>query len=406
MIKLILLAAFLMVFKVSNAQSPEQLLQSSYSKCLTIKNGYYEMNMKMKFMDMKDTSWNIDYKFFFNKIKNDSIFPIAFNSERFTDGHYFDNTLYTGNDFVTFSKTGKTASIMPKGKWSNKINALSHNYTISFYAPFINSNFSPLPSTSDYTDGRHHFKFIGKEMMNDMNCFHIQEIEFPKFDSSDIDHALKKKTDYWINTVDMVPVKYSIQSTILQYGDTLSEYESQTLKKYDLNNAKNLEALQLSAIPSYCKISDYTEAKMLKLLEKNTSAPDWNLATIAGKKISLSGYKGKLVLIDFFYKNCYSCMKAIPALDSLYAKYKSDGLQVIGIDPEDSLNKATKHFISVAGFNYPVALDEKKQAAKIYHVSAYPTTYLIGKNGKIIYASVGFDESMKGELEGIIKNNL
>ena len=395
-----------MVFRTSNAQSPEQLLQSSYSKCLTIKNGYYEMNLKMKFMDMKDTSWNMDYKFFFNKIKNDSLYPIAFNSERFTDGHYFDNTLYTGNDFVIFSKTGEVASIMPKDKWSKKISDLSRNYTITFYAPFINRNFSPLPSTSDYTDGRHHFKLIGKEMMNDMNCYHIQEIEFPKFDSAEIDHTLKKKTDYWINTLDMVPVRYSIQSTILQYGDSLSEYKSQTLKKYGLNNAKNLEALQLSAIPSYCKISDYTEAKKLALLEKNTSAPDWNLATTAGKKISLSSYKGKLVLIDFFYKNCYSCMKAIPALDSIYAKYKKNGLQVIGIDPEDSLDKATKHFISVAGFNYPVALDEKKQAAKNYHVSAYPATYLIGKNGKIIYASVGFDGSMKGELESIIKNNL
>ena len=406
MIKLILLAAFLMIFKVSNAQSPEQLLQTSYSKCLTIKNGYYEMNMKWKFMDMKDTSWNIDYKFFFNKIKNDSIYPVAFNSERFTDGHYLDNTLYTGNDFVTYFKTGKTASIMPKGKWTNKITAMSRNSTITFYTPFTSSNCSPLPSTSDYTDGRHHFKFIGKEMMNDMNCYHIQEIEFPKFDSTEIDHTLKNKTDFWINSVDMIPVKYSFQSTVLEYSDTLSEYISHTLKKYVLNNAKNLEALQLSAIPSYCKISDYTEAKKLALLEKNTSASDWNLATTAGKKISLSGYKGKLVLIDFFYKSCYSCMKAIPALDSLYAKYKKDGFQVIGIDPEDSLDKATKHFISVAGFNYPVALDEKKQAAKNYHVSAYPTTYLIGKNGKIIYASVGFDGSMKEELESIIKNNL
>jgi peroxiredoxin len=141
-------------------------------------------------------------------------------------------------------------------------------------------------------------------------------------------------------------------------------------------------------------------------LEKNILAPDWNLATTADKNISLSGYKGKLVLIDFFYKSCYSCMKAIPMLDSLYAKYKKDGLQVIGIDPEDSLDKATKHFISVAGFNYPVVLDEKQQAAKNYQVSLYPTTYLIDKNGKVIYASVGFDESMKGELEGIIKNNL
>jgi organic hydroperoxide reductase OsmC/OhrA len=87
MIKLFFPAVFLMVFKFSNAQNPEQLLQASAAKCLTIQNGYYEMNMKMKFMDMKDTSWNVDYKFFFNKIKGDSIYPVAFNSERIPHGH-------------------------------------------------------------------------------------------------------------------------------------------------------------------------------------------------------------------------------------------------------------------------------------------------------------------------------
>lgn len=394
------------VTSISNAQNPEKLLQASYAKCLTIKNGYYEMNMKWKFMDSKDTSWNLDYKFFFNKIENDSIYPIAFNSERYSHGNYFDNTLYTGNDFVTYSKTGKTASIMTKDKWNNKISDLTRNYTISFYSPFTSNNGFPLPTTSDYAHGKHDFKFFGNEMINNLNCYHIQEIEFPKFDSSAIVHTLKMETDYWINSADKIPVKYSTQSTLLRYGDTLTEYQSHTLKKYVLNNAKNLDALQISAIPFYCKISDYTEAKKLALLEKNSSAPDWHLPTVTGEKISLSGFKGKLVLIDFFYKNCYSCMKAIPALDSLYVKYKNNGLQVIGIDPEDSLNKAIKHFISKSGIDYPVVFAETKKAAKDYRVAAYPTTYLIDKNGKIIYGSLGFDESMKGKLEELIKSNL
>lgn len=406
MIKLIFAAAFLMVFKFSNGQNSEQLLQACTAKCLSIQNGYYEMNMKMKFMDMKDTSWNVDYKFFFNKIKNDSIYPVAFNSERIAHGHYLDNTLYTGNDFVTYSKTKKTASIMPKAKWSNKISNLSRDSKITFYSPFISDDASPLPAASHYNDAQHHFKFIGKETMNNMNCYHIQEIAFPQFDSSQVIHSLKNKIDYWINMEDMIPVKYAIQSTILQYGDTLSQYESRTLTKYVLNNAKNLDALQLSAIPSYCHISDYTEAKKLALLQKNTTAPDWNLATAAGEKISLSGYKGKLVLIDFFYKNCYSCLKAIPGLDSLYAKYKKDGLQLIGIDPVDSLNQDLQHFISVAGINYPVVFDDKQLAATNYRVSGYPTTFLIDKSGKVIYASVGFDESMKGILEELVESNL
>jgi thioredoxin-related protein len=60
----------------------------------------------------------------------------------------------------------------------------------------------------------------------------------------------------------------------------------------------------------------------------------------------------------------------------------------------------------VAGIVYPVVFDNKQLAATNYRVSGYPTTYLIDKNGKVIYASVGFDESMKGTLEEIIESNL
>jgi len=50
--------------------------------------------------------------------------------------------------------------------------------------------------------------------------------------------------------------------------------------------------------------------------------------------------------------------------------------------------------------------DNKQIAATSYRVSGYPTTYLIDKSGKVIYASIGFDESMKGVLEELIERNL
>jgi len=404
--KFILLAAFLIAFTTSHAQNPEQILKTSYSKCLSINNGYYDLHMRMKFMDLKDTSWDGEEKFFFNKLKNDSVYSIAFNCELFSDGHYIRNKLYTGNEFVTFSKTDSTAAIMLKSKWINKLMDLSHNDKISFFNPFIRKDCYPLPQASDYTDGKHFFSFIGKEVVHDTNCLHVQMIDYPKFDSSEIGHTIKEKTDYWINSKDMLPVKYAIQSTILQYGDTLSEYISLTLKEYHLNNVKNLAQLQLSAIPSYCRLSDYTETKRIELLLKGTSVPAWASISPEGKPVSLSDYTGKFVLIDFFYKSCYPCMQAIPALESFHQKYKNQGLQVIGIDPVDSLNEDTKHFISKAGITYPVVIDEKGEIPKKYDVSEYPTFYLIGKDGKVLFAAAGFDKSVEGKLEELIKSNL
>lgn len=406
MIKSFLLAAFLTAFTITYAQNPEQILKSSYSKCLEIHNGYYDMHMRMKFADSKDTSWDLEYQFYFNKLKNDSIYPIAFNSKRFSHGNYIDDRIYTGNELITFSKTDSIGSVMLKSKWVKELMNLSHNDIISFYQSFTSTDCNPLPQTSDYKDGNHFFSFIGKEVANNMNCYHVQMIDYPKYDSSEIYHTIKGKIDYWINSKDLIPIKYSIQTTLLHYGDTLSQYVSQSLKKYHLNNAKNLAQLQLSAIPSYCNITDYTEAPKLELLAKNADAPGWSLISPGGQRILSSDYKNKLVLMDFFYKDCYPCMKAIPALESLYHKYKSQGLQVVGIDPVDRLNNGIKHFILKAGITYPVAIDEKQETPKDYNVSGYPTLYLIGKDRKVLFAIDGYDESLEGKLEKLIKSNL
>lgn len=389
----------------SQAQDAKEILRKSYSKCLTVKNGYYDMEMKMIFGNSNDTTWDIGYKFYFNKLKNDSLYPIAFNSERFHKGlFYIDNRLYTGKELVTYSRNDSVAKIMSKARWIKDLKESSRNDIITFYKPFINADCDPLPKASDYTDGSHIFKFIAKESLNNFNCFHVQMIEYPKYDGTQKSYTIENKYDYWINTQDMIPVKYSASTKSIDYGDTSRGFASYTLKRYDLNNAQNLVPLQLSAIPAYCNIQDYVAPKIAELLT-DTIAPRWTLKTLDSKNISLSDYNGHLVLIDFFYKGCPPCRKAIPVLQSLLQKYKANGLNIIGIDPIDEETSVVKHFISEAGITYPVALD-KKNVNKDYHVSVYPTLYIIDKKGNVIYADCGFDNSFEKKLDALIKSNL
>ena len=405
MINRILLPALFLISLKSYGQDPKEILKKSYSKCLTVQNGFYDMEMKMTFGDNNDTTWDIGYKFYFNKLKNDSLYPIAFNSERSIKGKiYFDNKLYTGNEYVTFSRNDSSAKIMDRARWIQDLMDLRKNDIITFYGPFINAGCGPLPKAGDYSDERYFFKFIAMESINNYNCYHVQMIEYPKHDSTQKSYAIEYKYDYWINTKDMVPVKYSESSKRIDYGDTVNGFSSYTLKEYHLNNPENLLQLQLSAVPAYCKTQDYREPKTAELL-KDTIAPDWNLTTLDSKNISLSDYKGHLVLIDFFYKDCPPCRKAIPVLQSFYQKYENKGLRIIGIDPIDEKDSVVKHFISKVGIPYQVLLD-KKEVNKDYHVSGYPTLYLIDKKGNVIFSNVGFDESLEGKLEELIKSNL
>ncbi len=408
MTKFILIIGVLLASLESDAQNAKEILQKSFSKCLSIKNGYYDMEMRMKFMDEKETHDYGRYKVYFNRLKNDSLSDVLFNSEQLSKGEYFKNTMYSGKEYITYSKTDSSAEIMSKNKWTSTIKKRLDYDNFKSYLPFTSKDCSPFPKASDYTDTRHFFKFINKEIQNNIHSYHIQMIEYPKYESTKILYVIETVYDFWINSKDMVPIKYSASSKVLNNGDTLIAYTSRSLNKYNLNVPpdENLKQLQLSSIPKYCVLKNYVENSKVELLSKDSNSPNWALKSLEGQSVSLSDYDGKVILIDFFYKNCLPCMKAVPMLKSLNEKYKSKGLVVIGIDPIDTDNDEIKTFISKNGITYKIVVDENKDVATKYKISVYPTVYLINRNGKIIFAASDYDEALEGKLEELLKGNL
>ncbi len=172
-----------------------------------------------------------------------------------------------------------------------------------------------------------------------------------------------------------------------------------------INNLKDENILTLNSIPAYYTIKDLVPYKSPDLLTKDTIAPNWELLSLTDEKINLKDLKGQLVLIDFFYKSCYPCMKALPALQALNEKYKDKGLRIIGIDPYDKKEDDIASFLSKHGVTYMVLLGGE-DVANDYHVSAYPTIYLIDKNGKVIFTQVGYAKGVEKTLDEIIKKNL
>ncbi len=142
---------------------------------------------------------------------------------------------------------------------------------------------------------------------------------------------------------------------------------------------------------------------------KGTSAPDFEANFFQEQKVvHLKDISGKLILLDFWYMSCFACNMAIPMLNELHEKYSKQGLSVIGVNCFDKLEEKKellKKFIHNQKINYPVLLANKEVVEK-YKVKAYPTIFLIDRNGKIIYTEVGYQESNKDTIEKIIKANL
>ncbi len=380
----------------------KQILKASYEKCQSITKGYYESTRYMKYISGQDTSVS-HFNCYFKKLPHDTIFSLAFHYQEYRDGNSRD-IMYTGNDFVSYSAKDSTGTIMPTTLWAKDITARRHNY--KFFDPITNNKSRPLPHDSTFSDARHVFKMLGEETINNTPCHHIQMNIIPKNDSTSMMQTLRAEYHYWINKQDYLPMQYSTTYDFVMSNDTMSQFEQNTLQTYKLHQPEDTAQLTLASVPDYVRLKDYKPYKSPELLSKGTVAPNWSLISLEDKQVQLSDLKGQIVLLDFFYKSCYPCMQALPDLQALHETYHSKGLKVIGVNPFDNKEEdEIDTFLQKRGVTYTVVLDAK-QVAKEYHISGYPTIYLIDKKGKVLYTHIGYGKDMKKALEEVIKEHL
>ena len=122
------------------------------------------------------------------------------------------------------------------------------------------------------------------------------------------------------------------------------------------------------------------------------------------KKFTLEDFKGKIVILDFWYVGCYPCQQAIPHLSKIQEKYRDKGVVVIGINPYDNSEDRKKKipaFITRTQMNYPIVFVGKSTTTD-FKVYGFPTMYIIDKKGKIQFSEIGFNEGLEGKLDNII----
>jgi len=132
------------------------------------------------------------------------------------------------------------------------------------------------------------------------------------------------------------------------------------------------------------------------------------LKDLQGKSVSLSDYKGKVVLLDFWATWCPPCRKEIPGFIELYNTYKSRGLVVIGVSMDDADDLAdVKRYAAQINMNYPILLgfgreDDLKPA---FGELPLPTSFVIARDGRICARHDGLTakDQVEREIAGLLK---
>ncbi|WP_158800037.1 peroxiredoxin [Pedobacter sp. L105] len=372
-----------------NANAQVVILQSTVDKLESYKNFSYQYVYKLK-EAFGDTSI-FNSKFLLLKTPEEKELGYVFRLESsFGDMKVPSIEQYDGKKFTALYPKDSTYYT------SQRKNAQAEDFSRS------------LPGELNYMktfSKEHPAKLIqsADTIINSINCYHLV---FNTMDTIVNKDHLYVRRHLFINKVTDLPVGIVIRARSSGYGKEVTNYYADEFYfnyKMDQDNVN----LAYFAIPEEFHPAKQKPNEQVVLLASGKVAPDFTLYDSDGKKTSLSQFKGKIVLLDFFFVGCGACMQTLAPLDKLDKKYKNKNFVILSISDRDSKKLVTefKESQHISNQVYPNGGD----VAKLYHMTAGPTFYFIDQEGKISSAFIGvadnFEEKMSVIIDNLIKKS-
>jgi peroxiredoxin len=125
-------------------------------------------------------------------------------------------------------------------------------------------------------------------------------------------------------------------------------------------------------------------------------APSFSLPARDGSTVTLSQFKGQVVMINFWASWCGPCRQEMPLLDSIYRKYNKMGFTLIGVNVEPD-RTAAEAWLKQTPVTFPVLFDTKSTVSSLYSVPGMPTTVFIDRKGNVRTLHQGYKPGDENE---------
>ena len=124
-------------------------------------------------------------------------------------------------------------------------------------------------------------------------------------------------------------------------------------------------------------------------IEGDIPAPDFTFPGLDGKMVSLSDYRGKVVLVNIWATWCPPCVDEMPSMEKLYRKFKGKNFEILAVSIDEPGLKAVAPFMKKSNLTFPALIDSEGAIKAVYGITGVPESFIVDKQGILIKKIVG-----------------
>ena len=132
-------------------------------------------------------------------------------------------------------------------------------------------------------------------------------------------------------------------------------------------------------------------------------APDFLLPDVSGQAVRLSQLKGKVVLLNVWATWCGPCRQEMPTLETLAHTLSGEDFVLLAASQDVDGAAAVKPYLQEGGYTFPVLLDTHGEVGKKYGVTGYPETFVIDRQGQVVYHHIGYNNWAQPQVEEALR---
>lgn len=133
-------------------------------------------------------------------------------------------------------------------------------------------------------------------------------------------------------------------------------------------------------------------------LDPGSRAPEIGLNDLAGHRVDLAGFRGHVVVVDFWASWCEPCADEMPVLEALYTSLHGQGLDVVGVSQDSTAGNITS-FLRRVHVSFPIVHDNGHAVADRYGPRGMPTSFIIDRHGIVRFVHRGYRASDRAAIE-------